>query len=165
VPAHASGTLKVDIQTPALTSQNVKDLNTLIDGLLSASAKEEIHEYERTQASSNISAWSFWTAGASASYEKSRDSMHKSGLSDDQITMIVGKMLDLASTMSKVSLEFTINNSNNDYMVSGSLMLYTISGTVATQNSTAQYRLLADNGTAGSGGSTAPADGNIIPLT
>jgi hypothetical protein len=165
VPAHTSGTIKADIETPALTSQNVKDLNTLIDGLVSASAKEKIDEYQRTHASANISAWSFWTAGGSASYEKTRNSMHESGLSDDQITMIVEKMLDVASTMSKVSLKFKINNSKNDYAVSGSLMLYTISGTITTQNGTAQYRLLADSGSAGSPGSTAPANGNIIPLT
>ncbi len=42
------------------------------------------------------------------------------------------------------------------------LQLYTISGTITTSKGTAQYRMLANKGTAGSG--KAKAKGHIIPL-
>ncbi|SIO63194.1 hypothetical protein SAMN05444166_7273 [Singulisphaera sp. GP187] len=165
VPAHTSGNIKAKIQTPALTSQNIKDLNTLIEGMVSASVKTYVRDYERTHASANVSYWAFWSGGGSASYEKTHENMRSSGLSEEQVTTIVNKMLEIAKTMSKVEIDFNVNNSANDYAVSGSLLIYTLSGTISTSNGQAQYRVLANKGIAGSGDASAPAGGDIIPLS
>lgn len=164
IPGHTKGNVKVKLQTPALTTQNMTDLNTLIQSMLSASVKTQVHDYEATHASANCSAFAFWSSGASASYDKTHDSMTSSGLTDDQITIIIEKMTDLASQMSQVELDLEIDNSANDYSVSGNLLVYTISGTVTSSKGTFQYRMLADQGAAGSSGATAPATVNTIPL-
>lgn len=164
IPAHTKGEVKVKLQTPALTSQNMADLNSLILSMLSASVKTQVHDYEATHASANCSFYAFWSAGGSASYDKTHESMTSSGLTDEQITIIIQKMTDLASQMSAVELDLEIDNTANDYDVTGNLLLYTISGTISTSKGTFQYRMLADQGTAGSGNSTAPSTVNTIPL-
>jgi hypothetical protein len=137
----------------------------LIDGMVSASVKTAVRDYEATHISANCSYFAFWSGGGSASYDKTHESMKSSGLTEEQITLIVQKMLEIASAMSHVEINFDVDNSANDYQVSGSLLLYTIAGTITTANGTAEYRMLADKGTAGSGGSYAPAEGQIIPLS
>lgn len=164
IPAHTKGNVTVNLQTPALTSQNMEDLNSLIQSMLSSSVKTKVHDYEATHASANCSVFAFWSSGASASYDKTHESMTTSGLTDDQITIIIQKMTELASQMSSVQLNLEIDNSANDYDVTGNLMVYTISGNISTSNGTFQYRMLADQGTAGSGTSTAPTTVNTIPL-
>lgn len=86
------------------------------------------------------------------------------GLSEEQISTIVDKMMEIASTMTSVELDFDIDNTENDYSVSGDLQLYTISGTITSEKGTQEYRMLADRGTAGSD-SSAKATGKIIPLS
>lgn len=164
VPAHTKGKISAQIQTLSMTTADIQNLNALIEGMVSASAKHEIKEYERTHASADLSWWSFWSAGGSASYEKTRESMESSGLTEAQVSEIITKMLDIASNMSKVQIEFEVDNLANDYKVSGSLLLYTIAGTISSGNDQAEYRMLANEGTAGSDGSEAPASGDIIPL-
>lgn len=164
VPAHSNGKIKAEIETLALTSNDVKNLNDLIRGMVSASQYEKVREYESTHASANLSWWGFWSGGGGASYEKTRESLRGFGLSEDNIRTIVSAMAEVAKKMSKVVIDFEVLNAKNDYAVSGNLMLYTIAGTVATQNQQIQYRMLADKGVAGAGDHTAPASGQIIPL-
>ncbi|TXF99225.1 hypothetical protein [Massilia arenae] len=163
VPAHTRGTLTAKIQTLAMTSNDVATLNELVMSMLSATQRNEVKEHEETNVSANISVWSIFGGGASASYSKTKDTMHSMGLTDEQITIIVNKMMDIAINMSTVELNFEIDNTDNDYSVSGDLQLYTISGTIKTDKGTAEYRMLADRGTAGSD-SSAKANGNIISL-
>lgn len=165
VPAHTRGKLKAEIQTLALTSNDVNNLNNLIRGMVNSSQYEKVREYERTHATANISFWGFWSGGGGASYEKTREEMRGFGLSEENIKTIVSAMAEIAKKMSRVQLDFDIDNSANDYAVSGSLLLYTISGTITSGNEQIQYRLLADKGVAGSNGATAPASGQVIPLT
>ncbi len=166
VPAHASGKIVAELQTSALTSGDVDNLNNLAMGMLDASYREETKEYEKTSASANVSLWS-WTfgGGANASYEKTRETMKSKGLTDEQISELMEAFLERAQSMSTVKIEFFVNNSANDYSVSGDLYLYTVSGSVKTSKGTAQYRMLADQGSAGGpppSGGGAPSAGNII---
>ena len=163
VPAHAKGTLKARIQVLAITSEDVDNLNKLAMGMLDASAQSKVESYEKIHASANISIWSFFGGGAEASYDKTTSTMHSLGLTADQISTLMDAFLNVAQKMSHVELDFTIDNSANDYSVSGDLQLYTIAGEIKTAKGTAQYRLLADQGTAGNG--TAPASGKVIPLS
>ncbi|MCA2379154.1 hypothetical protein ATU3C_20615 [Agrobacterium genomosp. 3 str. RTP8] len=169
VPAHTTGKIKAQLQISALSSQDVKDLNTLALGMLDASYREEINEYEKTTASANLSVWTwfFGGGGASASYEKTRQEMRSKGLTDQQITMLMEAFLERATNMSTVEIEFYVNNQNNDYAVSGDVYLYTVSGTISTEKGTSQYRMLADQAAAGGpppAGGGAPSSGKIIPL-
>lgn len=162
IPAHTEGTVEAKIKTLAITSRDVENLNSLIKGMVSASQYEKIEEYERTHASANISFWGFWSGGGSASYEKTRKEMRGFGLSEDNIKTIVNAMAEVAKQMSEVKLVFNVKNSENDYAVSGSLLLFTIAGSISTGNEQIQYRLLANKGIAGSGGKTAPADVEVV---
>jgi hypothetical protein len=163
VPAHTKGTLKAKIQVQAITTADVDALNKLVMGMLDASHKTAVDNYSKTHVSGNLSFFSFLTGGASASYDKTHHDMSSMGLTESQMDTVVEKMFDLASKMSHVELDFTIDNSANDYSVSGDLQLYTISGTIKTSKGDAQYRLLSDKGTAGGG--AAPAEGKVIPLS
>ncbi|WPQ62339.1 hypothetical protein SIO70_28675 [Chitinophaga sancti] len=168
IPAHTSGYLKAQLMISALSSQDVKDLNELAMGMLNASYKEEIREEEKTSVSADLSMFSyFFGGGASASYERTRQTMKSKGLSDAQITLLMEAFLERASKMSTVSLDFYINNSANDYAVSGDLYLYTLSGTIKTEKGTQQYRMLANQAAAGGPpptGGGAPSSGNVIKL-
>lgn len=55
VPAHAEGRIKATLQISAMSSEDVKKLNELAMGMLDASAKEQVKEYEKTAASGNLS--------------------------------------------------------------------------------------------------------------
>lgn len=164
IPGHTVGNLKVDISTPSMTSANVADMNAFIEGMVSASAWKKVTDYQHTHASSNLSFFGMMSGGGSASYDKTHEEMSGFGLSEAQITEIINKMAEMATTMSKVQLDLTIDNSRNGYNVSGNLMLYTVAGSIQTANGQTQYRMLADKGTAGSDDSTAPAAADIIPL-
>ena len=167
VPAHTSGKITATLQTSALTSEDVKNLNDLAMGMLNASYKEQVKEYEKTSADANVSLWTwfFGGGGASASYEKTKETMTSKGLTETQITMLMDAFLERAKSMSSVKIEFYVNNTNNDYAVSGDLYLYTVSGTVKTQKGTHQYRMLADQAAAGGpppSGGGAPSTGIIL---
>lgn len=164
VPAHTKGHLEAEIETLALTSEDVKNLNDLIKSMVSASDWQKVTDYEATHASANLSVFSLFSSGGSASYDKTHESMSGYGLSEDDIKTVIAAMAKAATNMSKVKIDFEIDNSSNDYSVSGSLLLYTIAGTITTGNTQTQYRLLADSGSAGQNGATAPATGVIIPL-
>lgn len=168
VPAHATGRIEAELQTSALTSGDVESLNALAMGMLDVSYREEIKEHEKTSASGNTSIWSWaFGGGASASYEKTRETMRSKGLTEKQISTLMDAFLKRAESMSTVKIEFFVNNTNNDYSVSGDLYLYTVSGQVKTSKGTAQYRLLGNQGSAGgppATGGGAPSAGNVIPL-
>ena len=132
--------------------------------MVSASQYDHVRDYEATHVSANLSFWAFWSGGGSASYDKTHEELRGFGLSEENIRTIVSAMAEVAKQMSHVEIDFDVKNAANDYAVSGSLLLYTISGTIITQNQQQQYRLLADKGIAGSGEQTAPADIQIIPL-
>jgi len=164
VPAHTNGKIKAKVQVLALTSADVDSLNTLIKGMISASQYQKIRDYEATHASANLSFWGFWSGGGGASYEKTHEELRGFGLSEENIRTIVSAMAEDAKKMSHVEIDFDVLNANNDYAVSGSLLLYTVAGTISTKNQQYQYRMLADKGVAGSGDKTAPVSGKIIPL-
>ena len=161
VPAHASGSIKAEIQVMAITSDNVQTLNDLVKSMLSASEKSKVENAEKTHASANLSLWGFLSGGGSANYKQTHSSMTSMGLTDEQITTIIDKLFEIASKMSHVQLNFTVDNTAFDYSVSGDLELYTLAGSVSTSQGTKQYRMLADKGTAGN---QATATGKIIPL-
>jgi hypothetical protein len=166
VPAHAEGRIKAKLQISAMSSEDVQKLNNLAMGMLDASAQTQVKEFEKTAASANLSVWTwfFGGGGASASYEKTKESMLSKGLTEAQITTLMDAFLELAKKMSTVEINFYINNSANPYSVSGDLYLYTVSGTIKTEKGTAQYRMLADSASAGGpppSGGGAPASGVI----
>jgi hypothetical protein len=169
VPAHTSGSIKATLQVMALTSSDVENLNKMARGMLDASYREQINDYERTSISANLSMWSwcFGGGGASASYEKTHSEMKSKGLTENQITMLMDAFLENAKKMSSVQIDFYVNNEQNDYSVSGDIYLYTVSGTIKTEKGTHEYRLLADQAAAGgppSSGGGAPSSGKIIPI-
>lgn len=169
VSAHTVAKIKANLGISAMTSADVRDLNELALGMLNASAREEIRDYERASASADLSIWS-WAlggGGASASYEQTHESMRSKGLTEDQITMLMQTFLERASKMSTVELDFTVNNTNNDYAVEGNFFMYTVVGEVTSGSETKQYRLLADQGSAGGPpptGGGAPAAGNYLAI-
>ncbi len=169
VPAHTSGTIKAQLQTSALTSQDVADLNAMATGFLEASVKEEVREQEKTSGSANVTVWSwlFGRGSASASFERIHETMLSKGLTEAQISELMDAFLERATNMSRVQIDFFVNNELNDYSVSGDLYLYTVAGTVKTTKGTAQYRMLADNAAAGgppASGGGAPATGKTMTL-
>ncbi|MQT15125.1 hypothetical protein [Segnochrobactrum spirostomi] len=171
VSAHTSGSIKAKLQIAALTSEDVKNLNTLALGMLDASRRKEVEEMQKTtaSASANLSLWSYFFGGghASASYESTRKSMESMGLSSEQISKLMDAFLEFAKQMSTVEIDFFVNNTNSDYSVSGDLYLYTLSGSISTQKGTQQYRMLADQASAGGpppSGGGAPSTGQIIQL-
>lgn len=164
VPAHSDGRVRADIRYPSLTSVDVDNLNSLIKGMLSAAQYEKIEKYERIHASGKVKYFAFWSGGASASYEKTTREMKGFGLSEENIKTIVSAMSEIARNMSNVVLDISIHNRNNDYAVSGSLLIYTLAGTIKVGNEQRQYRMLSNRGTFGSRDRTAPASVDIIPL-
>ncbi|MEO7098945.1 MAG: hypothetical protein ABI162_06255 [Luteolibacter sp.] len=164
IPAHTKGSIKAKIQTLCMTSQDVANLNQLVKGMVSASDWQQVTDYEATHVSADLSFFGMISGGGSASYDKTHTDMSGFGLTSDQITTIVEAMAKIASQMSSVEIDFEVDNTQNDYSVSGSLMLYTIGGTIKSDSSEYQYRMLAGQGTAGASGDTAPASGTIIPL-
>ena len=84
------------------------------------------------------------------------------GLSEQNQRVITEKMMDLAQKMSSVDLDFTIDNTANDYPVSENLQLYTLSGEITTAYATKQFLVLSDKGVAGKLGYGAPAAGKIL---
>ncbi|KAK5576264.1 hypothetical protein RB653_007405 [Dictyostelium firmibasis] len=168
IPAHTKGRIKAEIQVMAMSSADVNHLNQMVSEMLSATKREEIKEQTKTSASADLSIWSFFTGGdsASASYEDTRNSMKSSGLSDQQITTIVNEMFKLAENMSHVAIDLECDNSQFDYEVSGSVFLYTLAGSIQTDKGTKQYRMLASQGSAGSPDkeNAPPVKGKIIPL-
>jgi hypothetical protein len=168
VPAHTVGIIRAKLNLLAISSEDVKNLNTLALGMLDASEREEIRTHEETSASADLSVWSWFFGGgkASASYKETRDTMLSKGLTDEQINTLMDAFMTVATNMSAVEIEFTVYNQNSDYSVSGDLYLWTVSGTIQTDKGTAEYRLLADQGNAGDppGEGGAPASGKIIPL-
>ncbi|CAI8939418.1 hypothetical protein [Chryseobacterium sp. IT-36CA2] len=166
VPAHTEGRIKAKLQINAMSSEDVKKLNDLAMGMLNASAKEELREFEKTSASANLSVWTwfFGGGGASASYEKTKNLMKSKGLTEAQITTLMNTFLEMAKKMSTVQINFYVNNSANSYSVSGDLYLYTVSGTIKTEKGTSQYRMLSDQASAGGpppSGGGAPSSGVI----
>lgn len=160
VPAHAKGTLEAAVQVMAMTSKDVKKLNKLVKSMVSASKWEKVKEQEKISASADLSLWRIFSAGASSSYAKTREKMSGFGLNNAQIDKVVDELFKAAQKMSSVELEFTIDNTENDYSVSGDLQLYTIGGKISTSKGTTEYRMLANRGTAGEG--TAKAEGGVF---
>ncbi|MBY3348981.1 hypothetical protein [Rhizobium laguerreae] len=66
--------------------------------------------------------------------------------------------------MSAISFNAHINNNDNDYSVAGELKIWAIQGRIISDKQTIQYRVLANKGTFGSDGATAPANVEVIPL-
>ncbi|WP_051884978.1 hypothetical protein [Chryseobacterium luteum] len=166
IPPFTQGRITASLQISAMSSQDVRNLNDLAISMLNATYKEEVKEYEKTSASANLSVWTwfFGGGGASASYEKTKESMKSKGLTEAQITTLMDAFLEKAKQMSTVNIDFYVNNSANDFSVSGDLFLYTVSGTIKTEKGTSQYRMLADQASAGNpppSGGGAPSSGTI----
>jgi hypothetical protein len=164
VPAHSDGNVKANIRYPSLTSVDIENLNNLIKGMLSATQYEKVEKYERIHASGKVKYFAFWSGGASASYEKTRREMTGFGLSEENIKTIVSAMSEVAKKMSNIQLDINILNRDNDYAVSGNLLIYTLAGTIKVGNEQHQYRVLSNRGTFGSRDRTAPANVDTIPL-
>jgi len=169
VPAHTTGTLTATLNIRALTSDDVKNLNDLAMSMVSTSKQQETRDFEKTSASADLSLWTWFFGGANAaaSYESTHENMVKFGLTSEQITKLMDAFLERAKSMSKIQLQFTINNSANDYSVDGNFYLYTISGQISTKKGDSQYRMLASEGAAGGPpptGGGAPSSGKVIKL-
>ncbi|KAN0039561.1 hypothetical protein ACTA71_007358 [Dictyostelium dimigraforme] len=168
IPAHSKGTIKTKIEVMAMTSDDIDHMNQLVESMLSASKKDEIKEQTKTSTSANLSFWSFFTGGdsASASYEDTKNTMHSCGLTQEQISIIINELYKMAEKMDHVELNLECDNGAFEYEVSGSIYLYTIAGTVKTAKGTKHYRMLSHEGTAGSpdNDNAPPVKGKITPL-
>jgi hypothetical protein len=132
--------------------------------MVSASQWQKVTDYEAIRASADISFWGLLGGGGSASYDKTHLAMSGFGLSEENQRTIVNAMCDIAKNMSKVDAKIHVRNAANDYAVSGNMIVFTISGTVTANNQQYQWRMIANQGLAGSGTQTAPTDNNITPL-
>jgi hypothetical protein len=164
IPAHTDADFDVDLKVLALTSNDVQNLNNLIKGMVSASQYDKVDDYERTHASADVSFWGMLGGGGGASYEKTHHEMSGFGLSEENQRTIVSAMSEIAKNMSRVGVKIHVHNSANDYAVSGNMIVFTIAGTVVTQNQQSQYRMIAKQGVAGTGDQTAPTSNEIVPL-
>ncbi len=164
IPAHTDADFDIDLKVLSLTSNDVDNLNKLIQGMVSASQWQKIRDYESTHASANLSCWGLTGGGGSASYEKTHEALSGFGLSEENQRTIVGAMAEIAKTMSKVDAQIHVKNAANNYAVSGNMIVFTIAGTVTSNNQQYQYRMIANEGLAGSGSQTAPTDNIIKPL-
>jgi hypothetical protein len=163
VPAHSDADIRLKLKVFALTSAAVEDMNNLIKGMLTASQYEKVRDYEATHASANLSYWGFWGGGGSASYDKTHEVMKGFGLSEENQRAIIAAMSENAKKMSEVDALVHVKNAANNYAVAGSMILYTISGTVTSGNQQSDFRMLANKGTMGTGSKTAEADLQFVP--
>lgn len=162
IPAHTDADFDIDLKILSLTSADVANLNKLIEGMVGASKWEKVRDYERTHASANLSFWSVLSGGGGASYEKIHEAASGFGLSEENQRTIVSAMSEVAKNMSKVACKVHVKNALNNYAVSGNMIVFTIAGTVRTNNQQYQFQMIADQGLAGSGSQTAPTDNQIV---
>jgi len=126
--------------------------------LLSASAREEVQHYESVHGKGNLNFFRYLFGGVEAGYDKIRHLLKNVGLSEDNIKTLVSTIADMADRIAQSI------NTGNDYSVAGELKISTIQGKVISGKNMIQYRVLANKGTAGSDGATAPANVEAIPL-
>lgn len=164
IPAHTDADFDIDLKVLAMTSSDVDNLNRLIRGMVEASKYEKVRDYESSHASANLSFWSLLGGGGSAGYSKTREELRGFGLSEENQRTIISAVSEIAKTISRVAVQIHVKNSANNYAVSGNMIVYTISGTVSTGSEQSQYRMIADQGLAGSGDQTAPTENKVVPL-
>ncbi len=70
VPAFSEIEVDFKLRLQAVSAESIKNMDNLIQSLLSASKREEYKEFEKIQASGGLGFSWFWSGGASASYEK-----------------------------------------------------------------------------------------------
>ncbi|MBY3212130.1 hypothetical protein [Rhizobium laguerreae] len=164
MPAHSKGSVKANLAVAALTSQQAQNIDALFKSLLSGSAREKFESFENLHGTGNLNFFRFLFAGIEADYNKTRHLLKSSGLTDDNIKELVTMISDTVKKMSTVSLDLYIDNAGNDYSASGEIKVYTIEGKISSDKNVVEYRVLANKGTAGANGATAPTNVKVIPL-
>ena len=124
-PAFGNCKVKGCLEERALTSQNVKDLNQHIMGIVGASRYQEIHDVMQNHPSGDLALFAhFAGASGAASAGETHDRMEGFGLPKEDIGEIVHQLAQAAAKMSEICVDFNIENTANNYGVSGHLRLY-----------------------------------------
>ena len=129
IPAYTKA--KVTARETAMSFAGVDTLNKLVLGMLNATQRSAVEDYQRTHASADVSIWSMFGDGGSSSSAQIHSTMQAMGLTQAQIATIAAQLSHLASQMSQVSVELDVDNSENGYPACGFLQVYTISGWVS----------------------------------
>lgn len=140
------GVIEVDftLRLLAVTPDSIKNIENLIKSLLDASRRERFEEESKIKASGGLGFNWFWSGGAKASYEKTKQRMEEFGLSEENQKTIVEAMVTLINTPQDFNYRGTVNNTR-DFTVSGSLFLVTMDATVTTGQETTEIRVIAPN--------------------
>eukprot|EP00122_Pirum_gemmata_P021294 Pgem_evm1s19846 len=169
VPGRSTANIDITLNFPVLSSQNVKDIQSLVEASIAASKQSEYYKEVQKQASvsGSVSFFDCLFGGlkASASASEVTQNMEKYGISESNQVTIINAIAEMMTKTSTMQYRVEIDNSDSEWSRSGNFYAYTISGTISTVNGQTQYRVLSDTSNYGSTPSdSAPATGDIIPL-
>eukprot|EP00122_Pirum_gemmata_P002046 Pgem_evm1s1851 len=163
VPGRSVGNIDITLNFPVLSSQNVRDIEALVEASVAASKKTEYSNVVKTNAAvaGSLSFFSIFTGGlkASASREEVTSHMESFGISEENQRTIINSIAKMMTKTSPMKYSVTINNSDSEFTRSGNFFAYTVSGKITTNNTQFEYRVLSDQSQFGNNpGNAAPSN-------
>ncbi|WP_298757948.1 hypothetical protein [uncultured Psychroserpens sp.] len=146
VPAH--GDIKVDfkLKLQCVTPENVKALDQLIRGMLTASYQKKYDQLTKESKSGGYGFFLFFSAGGGkTSYSQTTHTMESYGLDRAQQTKIIDAMIKMANQWNTFSYKGEVSNTEYDYSVSGSLFAIVMDATIQKGEQHTQLRFLGPN--------------------
>eukprot|EP00122_Pirum_gemmata_P004111 Pgem_evm1s3733 len=152
VPGRSVAQIDIVLNFPVLSSQNVKDIESLVESAIHASKREEYYHEKQTHksASGSLSFFKpFSGIKASASSDEITRNMEYYGISEENQAVIINAIAEMMTATSPMKYSCTVNNNDSPYSRSGNFFAYVMSGTVTIENVQYEYRFLSDDGTFG----------------
>ncbi|MGM3175702.1 hypothetical protein [Dickeya lacustris] len=141
VPPHAVIDVDFEIKLQCITPAGIQTMNELIKSLLDASKRHEYEENSKKTASGGISFLPFF-GSAKASYEETKHTMEKWGLTEKSQDLIVEKMLELSNQLNVLKYKGTIFNKDYDYAVTGNIFAVVMDCTIKKDEQSSQQRYI-----------------------
>ncbi|MCE2570704.1 hypothetical protein [Motilimonas eburnea] len=161
VPAHGQIEVEFEIKMQCITPEGIESMNKLIRGMLDASKQHEYDELSKKSISGGISFLPFF-GSAKASYEDTKHTMDKWGLSEKNQEEIVTKMLALANEMNTFKYKGTVYNKDYDYDVTGNMFAIVMDCEIKKEEQSSQQRYIGpDAHLTTNEGETLPAVGKL----
>lgn len=163
VPAHGDIDVDFTLQMQCVTPENVKSLDALIRGMLSASAQKKYDQLTEKKSSGGYGFFLWFSCGGySSSSKQTTHIMESYGLTVEQQTKIIDAMIKMANQSNKFTYKGKINNDKYDYSVSGNLFGIVMDAKIQKGENHSQLRFLAPNvHLKGNDGSTLPSIGKL----
>ena len=146
VPAHADVDVDFTLNMQCVTPENVNALDQLIRSLLSASKQHEYDQLTKKTSSGGRGFFLFFSGGGShSSYSQTTHTMDSWGLTREQQSKIIDTMMELVNKTQRFEYKGTIQNTQYDYSVSGSMFGIVMDVTIQKDEKHTQVRFLAPN--------------------